>query len=340
MKKLIIWGIGSGLEYFFKLVDEKTILKNTIAFVDSNRGGGYYRRKLIINPSEINKFNFDAILVTATRFNNEIKEKCLELGIPENKIIFINNSNICGINDSNIDFIKSVLGENVLNRILTSAFSIFQLNNSIQYIRDNTPLKKVKEYKHWLYSDNVRISEFEFAVKEIRKRGLKGNCAELGVFRGEFAQFINAAFPDRKLYLFDTFESFDKNEAAREKNEGLISNDFIEYFKDTSIQRVLDRMVHKDSVVIQKGFFPDSLNGLEESFCFVSLDVDLEKSIYDGLDYFYPRLEKGGYIFVHDYANIGLPQVEKAVDNFEKNIGFPLCKLALCDSGGTLVITK
>ena len=38
---------------------------------------------------------------------------------------------------------------------------------------------------------------FELAVKEIRKRNVPDDVAEVGVFQGEFAQFINAAL-DRK----------------------------------------------------------------------------------------------------------------------------------------------
>ena len=43
-------------------------------------------------------------------------------------------------------------------------------------------------------SDYVRIKCFELAVKEIRKRNVRGSVAEVGVFRGEFAQYINHAF--------------------------------------------------------------------------------------------------------------------------------------------------
>ncbi len=53
--------------------------------------------------------------------------------------------------------------------------------------------------------------------------------------------------------------------------------------------------------IIKQGFFPESLGGLEDTFAFVSIDVDFEDSIYEELRYFYPRKEKGGYIFVHDY---------------------------------------
>ncbi len=78
---------------------------------------------------------------------------------------------------------------------------------------------------------------------------------------------------------------------------------------------------------------------LGEQFEFVLIDVDFEKSIYEGLKYFFPRLSTGGYIFVHDY-NSSLLGVERAVDRFEKEIGISLCKMPLCDANGTLVIMK
>ena len=67
--------------------------------------------------------------------------------------------------------------------------------------------------------------------------------------------------------------------------------------------------------------------------------MDFEESIYAGLEYFYPRLLEGGYIFIHDY-NGSLTGVERAVDQYEKNKNIKLCKVPLCDANGTLAITK
>lgn len=185
----------------------------------------------------------------------------------------------------------------------------------------------------------MRIKSFELAVKEIRKRNLPGAVAEVGVFRGEFAQYINYAFPNRRCYLFDTFDGFDANEALSEIRSGNCTPAFVEAYKQTNIKTVLDKMTFLDNLTIKQGFFPESLDGLEDTFTFVSVDVDFEESIYAGLDYFYPRLERGGYIFVHDY-NSDLRGVEKAVDRYENEKGIWLNKVPLSDKSGTLVITK
>ena len=188
-------------------------------------------------------------------------------------------------------------------------------------------------------NDYVRVKCFELVVKEIHKKEVKGNVAEVGVFRGEFAQYINQAFPDRMCYLFDTFDGFDANEALNEVKSGNCTDAFVEAYKQTNVGAVLEKICYVENLVIKQGFFPESLNGLEDTFAFVSIDVDFEESIYQALRYFYPRLNAGGYLFVHDY-NSSLQGVEVAVDRYEKDMHISLCKMPLCDANGTLAITK
>lgn len=182
----------------------------------------------------------------------------------------------------------------------------------------------------------IRINNFELVVEEIKEKKLLGECAELGVYKGEFAKYINVAFPDKKLYLFDTFEGFDTKDVAIEQKNNFSTGK--QDFSNTSINEVLNKMKFPENCIIKKGWFPESLGGLEETFCFVSLDADLFKPIYDGLEYFYPRLVKGGYIFVHDYNNDLYSGAKEAVRTFcqKNNISY----VPISDSWGTVVIGK
>ena len=56
-------------------------------------------------------------------------------------------------------------------------------------------------------------------------------------------------------------------------------------------------MAHPDNCIVKQGFFPETATDVEDTFCFVSIDTDLYEPIYQGLKFFYPKLEKGGYIF-------------------------------------------
>lgn len=329
MKKFI-WGTG---RLVGKVIDKFIDIKEVEAFIDNNYEKKEYMGKKVYRPEEVVELDYDAICV-ANLYSDEIYKQCLDIGININKVIFLYNN--CKKYDMNQNylFVKDVLGEeyakivqkryHIISGVEASDDLLF-FNNEFENGYDNT--------------DYVRIKVFELVVKEIRKKNVAGAVAEVGVFRGEFAQYINYAFPDRRCYLFDTFEGFDIEEALKEMKSGNCTNAFVQAYKDTDISIVLKKMKNIKQIVVKKGYFPNSLDEMEETFSFVSLDVDFEKSIYEGLSYFYPRLTSGGYIFIHDY-NSSLLGVEKAVDRYEKNIGKGLCKVPICDTNGTLVITK
>jgi O-methyltransferase len=186
------------------------------------------------------------------------------------------------------------------------------------------------------YFDYVRLSALELASHEINKKGIAGNLAELGVYKGKFARYINMYFPGRTLYLFDTFEGFDSRDVAKEKMEKFSTGE--QDFSNTSVEAVLKLMPSPANCRPVKGFFPDSAKGVDDTFVFVSLDADLYEPIYEGLQFFYPRLVKGGYIFIHDFNNDEYKGSRKAVEQFcaEQNIGY----VPLPDAGGSAIIAK
>lgn len=185
------------------------------------------------------------------------------------------------------------------------------------------------------HKDHVRFSSLELIANEIYIRGLAGNVAELGVAQGEFAKRINKAFPDRKLYLFDTFEGFDERDAKVDRQKGYSRADGV---FPTSVDLVLKKMEYPEQCIIKKGWFPESAVGVEDKFAFVSLDVDLYSAISSGLEFFYQRLVEGGYIFVHDFNNKNYQGVKPAVREFcsKQGIGY----FPLTDESGSVVITK
>ena len=170
-------------------------------------------------------------------------------------------------------------------------------------------------------------------LKRLRERIIKeqipGNVAEAGVFRGEFAKEINRFFPDRKCYLFDTFEGFDDRDFRYEEQESMTDN--VDHLKNTSENIVLSKMPYVENVIIKKGYFPESIEGLEDTFSFVNLDMDLYHPTLEGLRYFYPRLSQGGCILIHDYFTEIFPNIEKAVDDYEAELGVRLHKLPIGD---------
>ena len=186
------------------------------------------------------------------------------------------------------------------------------------------------------YFDYIRLANLELASYEINKKNLKGNTAELGVYKGKFARYINQYFPERSLYLFDTFEGFDNRDIISETKNKFSTGE--QNFSDTSVESVLKLMPFPQKCVPVKGFFPESAKKIDDSFVFVSLDADLYEPIYNGLKFFYPKLVSGGYIFIHDFNNDKYKGARKAVEQFcdEQKINY----LPIPDSAGSAVIMK
>ena len=217
-----------------------------------------------------------------------------------------------------------------INRISSKLFKI--IISPTMYLID-------RPRKRWVYNyDYFRYSSLELVAQEIRENIAQGgaNIAELGVYQGDFAQYINQLFPNQKLYLFDTFEGFDKRNFDKEDNLSMANADF----SNTSVSMVLKKMKYPENCIIKKGVFPQTAIGLEDKeYVFVSIDVDLYEPTYEGLKYFYPRLKKSGYIFIHDYNNISLCNgVKKAVKQYSKenNIAY----FPLSDYLGSAVFVK
>jgi len=181
-----------------------------------------------------------------------------------------------------------------------------------------------------LTNDYVRLATLELLCRRLVE--VPGAAAELGVYRGFFARCINLLLPERKLYLFDSFEGFAEEANASESFQAAHAN--------TTIEKVLAIMPHPETVSVKPGFFPASLDGLEERFCLVSLDVDFAQATLEGLRYFWPRLQKGGYLMLHDWGSPRLPGVAQALKIYEEETGVAIPAIPLCDVGGTLVLCK
>jgi O-methyltransferase len=184
--------------------------------------------------------------------------------------------------------------------------------------------------------DYIRLSTLELVAHEIDRNNIAGSVAELGVYKGKFARYINQYFPARKLFLFDTFKGFDEKDVRSERQHTYSSGE--QDFSNTSVDKVLGLMPFPEQCIIKQGHFPETAAGLNEQFAFVSIDADLYEPIYNGLQYFYPKLNQGGYIFVHDYNNDGYMGTREAVEKFCKENH--LNKLPLPDACGTVVLMK
>ena len=168
---------------------------------------------------------------------------------------------------------------------------------------------------------------------QIKERNVPGSVAELGVYKGAFAAELNRVFPERKIFLFDTFSGFD----SRDRGNAVPKMDF----SDKRIELVKGILPYPSQAVFIAGRFPDSLTlyqNLPDNYAIISLDADLYNPTLAGLEYFWPRLSTGGAILIHDYTGTQFPGVRQAVDEFCGKSGLFL--VPLMDLHGTAVLIR
>lgn len=182
-------------------------------------------------------------------------------------------------------------------------------------------------------SDYFRYATIGLSVQRILSDEIHGNFAEVGVYRGDMSRFVHQLAPERVYYLFDTFEGFPHQDLEPDAS-------LDKRFNDTTVEAVLHNVGDARNIIIKKGCVPDTLQGLEsEKFAFVLLDLDLFNPTLSSLNYFYPRLVKGGYLVIHDYNN---PEsnwaCKRAVNKFMSDKSEKIIEIA--DEYGTALFRK
>lgn len=202
------------------------------------------------------------------------------------------------------------------------------------------PLAKIGLTTEYSYRD-ARVDFLRKLSFELDN--VSGSVAECGVFRGWFASYINEFFPDRSLYLFDSFAGFSERDIEKEKD-----SDVIQWFDigfNRAFQRgcetaALMRMPYPEKVIIKKGFVPETFEDIQnECFAFVNIDMDLYKPQLDALTFFAPRMTAGGVILVHDYYDHYLSSgVKKAVD--EISLRYSITRIPVGDNSSVAIVIR
>ncbi|WP_208335053.1 TylF/MycF/NovP-related O-methyltransferase [Campylobacter sp. US33a] len=184
----------------------------------------------------------------------------------------------------------------------------------------------------------ARLNFIKTLSMRFKENNTKGAVAELGVWRGETARYINEFFKDDIFYLLDTFEGFSEKDISKEIGVAKKAN--TNDFSDTSLDFVKKQMLHLDKCYFIKGYFPQSATQIpqDEKFKFVNIDVDLYQPILEGLKYFYPRMVKDGVILVHDYFHPYYTGTKKAVDEFCESLN--LKALPIGDAFSVMIVKE
>ncbi|MBA4391134.1 MAG: hypothetical protein C0399_09365 [Syntrophus sp. (in: bacteria)] len=129
---------------------------------------------------------------------------------------------------------------------------------------------------------------------------LSGSIAEVGAYKGGNAYFLLSAmilYNDmRKYYIFDSFRGFNQ----LSDNDPKYLQDAYNY--DYNFNLITNLFsVFQQSMLI-KGFVPETFNKVkdDEKFSLVFFDCDLYQPALDTYNFFWNRVQKGGFLIIHD----------------------------------------
>jgi len=145
----------------------------------------------------------------------------------------------------------------------------------------------------------------EDTIKRAFKKCPKGLVAEVGA--GPISTPLICK-ENREIMIFDTFEGLPEPGP----------------YDEPSLKKgaMKTKVPNIKNVYFIKGLFQDTKDIVEDKkFAFVHLDCDLYEPIKAGLEFFWPRMVKGGIILVHDITWSGPKKAVKEFPVKGKEIG-------------------
>ncbi len=174
---------------------------------------------------------------------------------------------------------------------------------------------------------NDQVSEKETdKILELAREALrvKGDFVEMGCYKGDTSLLLadvvekSVENPEKKkrLWIYDSFEGLPEKD---KKDESVLGENFKEGELFVTKREVKERFLRsglKTPIIKKAWFFDLTLDDMPEQIAFAFLDGDFYESIRDSLKLVDPRMAENGIMIIHDYSNLALPGVKRAVDEW------------------------
>lgn len=160
--------------------------------------------------------------------------------------------------------------------------------------------------------ESPRLRERYWVICQYVKQtvDLVGGTAECGVYRGSSSWLICKNSGGKAHYCFDSFKGLSEPD--------LCDGDYWTKADLSSPEEVAQkRLAEFPDVSVFAGWIPTRFDEVEAAtFSFVHIDVDLYEPTRASLEFFYPRLVRGGVIVMDDYGFGSCPGARRAADEF------------------------
>jgi O-methyltransferase len=219
-------------------------------------------------------------------------------------------------------------GRSPIKRFLVTAISKLLGLTKLQIVhkRDFSESQRV-EGRLWPgYADSMiglkRLANLQDCIETVLGEGVAGDLIETGVWRGGACIFMRAVLAaygieDRRIFVADSFEGLPKPDAEKypaDKGDKHHIYTFLAVSKEDVENNFRKYGLLDNQVVFLKGWFKDTLPQAPiEKLSILRLDGDMYGSTMESLESLYPKLSRGGFCIIDDYA---LPGCKSAVDDF------------------------
>lgn len=235
-----------------------------------------------------------------------------------------------------------IILKKVLNKILNYFnLKIIKINSTFLIEKKKLIPFQESNFKYRLYfeglnkSKNIQTDSFwkqsryldliNLVEKILKDKKILGDFVELGCWKGHSSYIISKMIEKHKkninFHIFDSFDGLSKttvedhnlNNFFNQKQVSDIRNQF------KSNEDFVKNEVLKDFnfIKIHKGWIPEKFNEVKDlNFSFIHIDVDLYYPTLKSLEFFFPRLLKGGIIICDDYNSWEFDGSKKAWDEF------------------------
>ena len=171
-------------------------------------------------------------------------------------------------------------------------------------------------WRHWIVSHSV-LHAIKFADS------VNYNFVECGVGDGMTSFFALREISSQKTISKPTMHLYDSWDMM--KKESLLENEshYVGRYANLDINITKKNLAEfSDIVIYHRGYMPESFETLPkspDSIVYLSIDLNSAKPTLATLEYFFPRLAKGGTILFDDYGQEGYQDTKKAIDKFFSN---------------------
>lgn len=208
------------------------------------------------------------------------------------------------------------------------------------------PLKMLTEvYDYILAHKLTMISPERYAtIDKIMSRpdtpDIEGDIIECGCWRGGMSLYLSFAFPDRRMWVCDSFAGFEPIESRR--RTGTVDDihhatgltEVIALGEKVSLTAPYDQVkghfdhfgltedcgVHLVKGYVQESLYTQTIQDIEKIFI-LRVDVDAYSATYDVMEALFDKVVPGGYVIFDDS---GIPCTREAVDHFSAANGLDI----------------